>query len=59
MVKKITFTEAKPEDLISAGKDFFDRDLLLERNTYRAWLNLQQTAARDGIELFIVSGFRS
>lgn len=59
MVKKITFSEAKPEDLISAGKDFFDRDLLLERNTYRAWLNLQQTAASDGVELFIVSGFRS
>ncbi|MDE4986367.1 D-alanyl-D-alanine carboxypeptidase family protein, partial [Francisella tularensis subsp. holarctica] len=34
MVRKIIFPEAKEHELISAGKDFFARDLLLEKNTY-------------------------
>ncbi|ALB01624.1 D-alanyl-D-alanine carboxypeptidase [Francisella persica ATCC VR-331] len=59
MVRKIIFPEAKQRDLVSAGKDFFGRDLLLEKNTYKAWLALKQAAANDGVSLFIVSGFRS
>ncbi|ABO46822.1 M15 family metallopeptidase [Francisella tularensis] len=59
MVRKIIFPEAKEHELISAGKDFFARDLLLEKNTYKAWLELKQAATDDGISLFIVSGFRS
>ncbi|MDE4988342.1 D-alanyl-D-alanine carboxypeptidase family protein, partial [Francisella tularensis] len=59
MVRKIIFPEAKENELISAGKDFFARDLLLEKNTYKSWLELKQAAIDDGIILFIVSGFRS
>lgn len=59
MVRKINFSEAKQYELISVGKDFFDRDLLLEKNTYKAWLALKQAATNDGVSLFIVSGFRS
>lgn len=59
MVKKITFPEARPENLIGIGKDFFDRELFLEKGTYQAWLQLQASAANDGVSLFIVSGFRS
>ncbi|AIT08618.1 D-alanyl-D-alanine carboxypeptidase [Candidatus Francisella endociliophora] len=59
MVETISFLEAKAEDLVLAGKDFFDRDLLLEKNTYDAWIALKEAAKSDGIELFIVSGFRN
>ncbi|GAB4224393.1 MAG: D-alanyl-D-alanine carboxypeptidase family protein [Francisella sp.] len=60
MVKKrVIFPEADQQDLIFAGKDFFSRDLFLEKNTYKAWLNLQKAAKKDNIDLFIVSGFRS
>ena len=59
MVRKINFLEAKQHELSSVGKDFFDRDLLLEKNTYKAWLALKQAATNDGVSLFIVSGFRS
>ncbi|MDE4947136.1 D-alanyl-D-alanine carboxypeptidase family protein, partial [Francisella tularensis subsp. holarctica] len=59
MVRKIIFPEAQEHELISAGKDFFARDLLLEKNTYTAWLELKQAAIDDGISLFIVSGFIS
>ncbi|OEZ33819.1 D-alanyl-D-alanine carboxypeptidase [Francisella endosymbiont of Amblyomma maculatum] len=59
MVRKINFPEAKQHELISVGKDFFDRALFLEKNTYKAWLALKQAATNDGVSLFIVSGFRS
>ena len=59
MVEKIIFLEAKSSELTLVGKDFFDRDLFLEKATYKAWLALQEAAKVDKIELFIVSGFRS
>jgi D-alanyl-D-alanine carboxypeptidase len=59
MVKKIHYPQAKNEELICAGKDFFDRDLFVEKNAYRAWLRLIKAAENDGISLFIVSAFRS
>lgn len=59
MVKKTIFQEARQEDLISAGKDFFDRDLLLDKQAYQGWLALEKAAKNEGIDLFIVSGFRS
>ncbi|MDE4953078.1 D-alanyl-D-alanine carboxypeptidase family protein, partial [Francisella tularensis subsp. holarctica] len=58
MVRKIIFPEAKEHELISSGKDFFARDLLLEKNTYKSWLELIQAAIDDGISLVIVSGVR-
>ncbi|QEO57047.1 M15 family metallopeptidase [Francisella marina] len=59
MVRKIIFPEAKKEDLIYAGKDFFARDLFLEKNTHQVWLELKEAAEKEGILLYIVSGFRS
>ncbi|ASG68296.1 D-alanyl-D-alanine carboxypeptidase [Francisella halioticida] len=59
MVEKIMFLEAKNTELILAGKDFFERDLFLEKATYNAWLTLQKAAKMNQVELYIVSGFRS
>lgn len=59
MVKRPIYKEANQKDLIFAGKDFFDRDLYLEKQTYNAWLKLKESALADSIALFIVSGFRS
>ncbi|WP_150467362.1 D-alanyl-D-alanine carboxypeptidase family protein [Francisella sp. SYW-9] len=59
MVEKVIFLEAKESELVSAGKDFFGRDLFLEHATYKAWLTLKEAAKIDQVELFIVSGFRS
>ncbi|MFC4891513.1 D-alanyl-D-alanine carboxypeptidase family protein [Pseudofrancisella aestuarii] len=53
------FKEAKPEDLILIGKDFFGRDVHLDKNTEIAWNKMYQAAKQDNVELFIVSGFRS
>ncbi|QIV95966.1 D-Ala-D-Ala carboxypeptidase [Allofrancisella inopinata] len=59
MVKKPKFIEADKNTLVLVGKDFFQRDVYLEKNTYKAWLALYAAAKSDDIELFIVSGFRS
>ena len=59
MVNKIIFPELAKDQLVLAGKDFFNRDLFLEKYTYQAWLNLQKSAKKSQIEVFIVSGFRS
>ncbi|AHB98496.1 M15 family metallopeptidase [Francisella orientalis] len=59
MVKKIIFTEANKESLSHVGKDFFDRDVFLEKSTHLAWLELYKAATKEGISLYIVSGFRS
>ncbi|AJC48936.1 D-alanyl-D-alanine carboxypeptidase family protein [Allofrancisella guangzhouensis] len=59
MVKRPIFIEADKDDLVLVGKDFFQRDVYLEKNTYKAWIALHAAAKSDGIELFIVSGFRS
>lgn len=59
MVKRPIFKEALEDELILVGKDFFDRNLYLESQTHKAWLELQKKAFSDGINLYIVSGFRS
>lgn len=59
MVKRPVYKEATQEELIFASKDFFNRDLYLEKQTYRAWLKLKECALAEGITLYIVSGFRS
>ena len=33
--------------------------MYLEKQTYKAWLEMEQKALSDGIKLYIVSGFRS
>lgn len=53
------YEEARLEDLVLAGKDFFNRDLYLDKNAERAWREMYQAAKQENVELFIVSGFRS
>jgi D-alanyl-D-alanine carboxypeptidase len=59
MVKRPVFKEATKADLVLVGKDFFTRDVYLEKYTYKAWQELEVAARTDSISLFILSGFRS
>ena len=59
MVKRPIFKEAQDSELILVGKDFFDRVVRLEKQTHKAWLAMKQKALSDGVNLYIVSGFRS
>ncbi|AXA33921.1 M15 family metallopeptidase [Francisella adeliensis] len=59
MVKRPIYREASAQELVNAGKDFFDRDLYLEKQTHQAWLKLKEQASKDEVNLHIVSGFRS
>ena len=45
--------------LVSAGSDCFDRPARLHPKAWQAWQNLVQAASDDGIELQMVSAFRS
>ena len=58
MVKKL-YKEATIDELENAGKDFFNRDLILEKNTKKAFEKMQCMAKLKDINLYIVSGFRS
>ncbi len=51
------FEEAK--DLVSVGPDALGRDTLLTPATARAWTELHRAAAADGVQLLLLSGFRS
>lgn len=45
--------------LVSIGKDIFDRDQKMTAPAARAWFEMKKTAASAGIELQAVSAFRS
>tara|TARA_R110000824_G_scaffold7892_3_gene35766 strand:+ start:127009 stop:127545 length:537 start_codon:yes stop_codon:yes gene_type:complete len=45
--------------LSSAGVDIFNRETLMQTETLRAWIEMQDAAAQQGIELQLVSAFRS
>ena len=45
--------------LVSIGKDIFDRDQKMTAAAARAWTDMKKTAASAGIELQAVSAFRS
>jgi zinc D-Ala-D-Ala carboxypeptidase len=47
------------EQVVTAGKDHYNRDLFLTVETSLAWNSLQLAAGSDGISLIAVSGFRS
>jgi D-alanyl-D-alanine carboxypeptidase len=47
------------EQLVSAGKDIYDRDVFLTTRTLQAWNALRSAARADSHSLVIVSGFRS
>jgi D-alanyl-D-alanine carboxypeptidase len=45
--------------LHSVGRDTSDRDALLTPSAAAAWLEMKEIAARSGIELLVISAFRS
>lgn len=51
--------EAEAEQLVDAGLDVFDRPLKMTPETFAAWQDMHRAAKNQGIELQIVSGFRS
>ena len=46
-------------DLSSAGVDIFDREVSMHTTTLSAWERMKSAALHDGIELQLVSAFRS
>lgn len=50
---------AEPRQLAYAGRDRYARPLWLTADTTRAWQRMQRAAARSGIVLEAISGFRS
>ncbi len=53
------FNECPESRLVGAGKDVFNRDIKMERETFSAWQRMQQAGLKEGICLAIVSAFRS
>lgn len=51
--------QAECEALVDAGLDVFGREARLERATCQAWQTMQAAAAGQGIELQLVSAYRS
>ncbi len=51
--------QAPPARLVSVGADIHDREQRMAPGAARAWLRMQSWAARDGIELQLVSAYRS
>ena len=51
--------QAEPEDLVDAGFDFFGRKQKLAVNAHEAWIEMRTDAKNDGLNIQIVSGFRS
>jgi D-alanyl-D-alanine carboxypeptidase len=50
---------AEAEDLVSIGKDIEDREQWMAPQAAAAWRAMQSAAATDGVELLVVSAFRS
>ncbi len=50
---------AEPRQLSYAGRDRFSRPLWLTADTTRAWQRMRRAAARAGVVLEAISGFRS
>lgn len=44
---------------VSAGTDIFDREVLMEETALAAWRGMQAVALQEGVELQLVSAFRS
>lgn len=55
----IPFDEAGPADLVDVGCNPDGRLIQLTRPTAEAWTRLRTRAARDGLDVVLVSGFRS
>lgn len=51
--------QAETENPVSAGKDIYGRAQKLEPRTLKAWSAMRDAANNEGVELQLVSGFRS
>ena len=51
--------QGEPEDLIDAGLDYYGRKQKLAVNAKEAWIKMRTAAKNDGLNIQIVSGFRS
>lgn len=51
--------ECEAVELVDAGLDMFDRPIQMTKSTFLAWSSMFKAAQRDGIELQVVSAFRS
>jgi D-alanyl-D-alanine carboxypeptidase len=51
--------QSEARELVSIGRDLFGRPQRLVPGAARAWRRMRRAARRDGIELFVVSAFRS
>ncbi len=49
----------EPRDLACIGQDIHDRPQWMESRAARAWLRMRDAARSDGVELQVVSAFRS
>jgi zinc D-Ala-D-Ala carboxypeptidase len=46
-------------ELVNVGPDYLGREALLTPETAEAWTSMQETARHEGIELMLISAFRS
>ena len=53
------FKQCASDDLVSVGVDVFNRPVKMEKKTHIAWLKMQAQAQQEGVDLAIVSAFRS
>lgn len=51
--------QPEAKDLVSAGLDIFDREQYMTPETLSHWLAMTSAAQQDGIELQLISAFRS
>ena len=51
--------QTTPEDLVDIGEDMFGRPQRLRRLAAEAWQSMSRSAAEDGVEILVVSAFRS
>lgn len=51
--------QAEPEDLVDAGLDYYGRKQKLASKANEAWINMRSAAKNEGLDIQIVSGFRS
>ena len=51
--------QPEASELTSAGEDMFGREQFMTPRTLKQWRNMAAAAAEDGIELLLVSAFRS
>ncbi len=57
LIGKVAYEE--DDNFVKVSKDFTDREIYLERQTYHAFKQMHEAALKDSINLMIVSGTRS